>query len=547
MVASVVVGLILTASATQLVRGERRADAARWLRERAELIADATEEAVADTFDDLQSVAAFMRSSPEVDQERFAAYVSQINVNPAVVGIGYVQVVAGEDLEEHLAEARDDVPGYQLLAFDGTGGIGPALESRDVYYPLRFVHGGPFLDVVITETPIQSQVDALGFDVATEPLWNPALVQAVDYGGPSVSDLVGMGGIFEEQAFAVSYPITDRDGRLEGLLIAPGLEVLLTGDLGISISSSVVWSVENVAIRGEETDWPVWSRRLDLPGSEWVLAVEPAPEALKDLFPTTNWTTAVGGIVLTLLLASLLYLSRSRRREHREMLHLQQVSTDKDRFLAAVSHELRTPLTVVIGLASELADHDTFDAAERRELLEMISDHGQEAGAIVEDLLIAARSDIDRIAIRLEEVDPFAAVKLAIAVSPFDDLPVSGESPPVLTDPARLQQILRNLLTNAKRYGGPEVGIRVSTNRVITTITVADSGEPLAPTDEDAIFDPYTSVHDFGEQLGSIGLGLFISQKLARLMNGDLTYRHDGNHGLFEITLPCAEEPPPAQ
>ena len=73
------------------------------------------------------------------------------------------------------------------------------------------------------------------------------------------------------------------------------------------------------------------------------------------------------------------------------------------------------------------------------------------------------------------------------------------------------------------------------------SITVADDGDPISAAHQRAIFDPYTSAHEGSDQIGSIGLGLFISQKLARLMGGDLNYRHDGTHVLFELTLPRAE------
>lgn len=74
-------------------------------------------------------------------------------------------------------------------------------------------------------------------------------------------------------------------------------------------------------------------------------------------------------------------------------------------------------------------------------------------------------------------------------------------------------------------------------------VTVADDGAPIESSRQRQIFDPYTSAHESSDQLGSIGLGLFISLKLARLMGGDLRYRHDGTHVLFELFLPTQAAP----
>ncbi len=172
----------------------------------------------------------------------------------------------------------------------------------------------------------------------------------------------------------------------------------------------------------------------------------------------------------------------------------------------------------------------------------MIEEHGQEASAIVEDLLVAARSDIDKIVVSNDIVDLRKTIELSLTTSPIEGVPVIGDCRAVKADPSRVRQILRNLLTNAARYGGPQVEIRLSQNSTMGVITVADSGDPIPPDREQAIFGPYISAHEGGSQIGSIGLGLFISQKLARLMGGDLTYCHDGTHGLFTLSLPLAED-----
>ncbi len=539
-IALIVMGLAISIGVAVAAERDEEETASKWLSERAELIARATEETVDRAFADLRATAAFMQSTPQLTQREFDDFVARLEMNPGVIGIGYVAVVAGPEITDFLAEARRDVPQLDLLSFDGLGGIGPNNEPRQTYYPLRFVHGGPFLDIVIAETPIASQVDALGFDVATEPLWSPAFEKALVHGSPSVSELLGIGGVFEEQAFGVAHPLTKSDGSVEGVLVAPGLEILLTSDLGVAITNGVTWQVDNTPL--EEDDWPVWQRGLDLPGSTWTLSVEPTAASLAALSSdASRWILAVG-FVLTAAMATVAYQVRSRRRESRQLRRLSQLAEDKDRFLATVSHELRTPLTVVIGLAAELRGNGGVAAEEREELLRLIEDHGHEAGAIVEDLLVAARSDIDRIAVRPERVDAAAAIAQAIAASPFAEVPVVGACPPLLADPARIQQILRNLLTNADRYGGPEVEVRLSQSGALGTVVVADSGDALSPEQKQAIFDPYTSAHDHGQHLGSIGLGLFISQKLAQLMGGDLLYRHDGDHGLFELRLPLAEQ-----
>jgi signal transduction histidine kinase len=533
------VGLLLTIALTVRTRGNEQEAATRWLAERAELIARTTQETVDETLTDLKAVAAFLGASDSMDQERFDRFVGRLDMNPGVVGIGYVAVVDSSSLDSFLVDTRQDVPSFELLIFDGYGGVEPDYSPRPFYYPLRFIHGGPFMDRIVSETPIDSQIGALGFDVATEPLWVDQFQRALSAPGPSVSGLVDIGGLFEEQAFAATQPIRNSAGDLEGLLIAPGLDVLLTNDLGVAITSNVEWAVANETPDTEESDWPVWRRDLNLMGTTWTLTVTPTEAALRDLSSRGVLFVLAIGLLLTGAVATAAHQIRLRRREHAEVSQLHRQAEDKDRFLATVSHELRTPLTVVIGLASELTQSgDSIDASEHKELLRMIEEHGQEAGAIVEDLLVAARSDIDKIVVNAEVFDLREVIELSLVTAA--DVPVLGECGNVTADPTRVRQILRNLLTNAARYGGANVEIRLRQTPTESIVTVADDGEPISKEREQAIFDPYVSAHEGGAQIGSIGLGLFISRKLARLMGGDLTYGHNGTYSLFELSLPRA-------
>ncbi len=131
----------------------------------------------------------------------------------------------------------------------------------------------------------------------------------------------------------------------------------------------------------------------------------------------------------------------------------------KDRFIASVSHELRTPLSVVVGLAAELDRHDAdFTDDERREFMGMIRRQSREVSDIIDDLLVSTRINETSLTVFPEEFDLGRLVAQVI-----DDLPsevttrVTMESPDhvsVFADPVRTRQIVRNLLTNAYRYGG---------------------------------------------------------------------------------------------
>ena len=111
----------------------------------------------------------------------------------------------------------------------------------------------------------------------------------------------------------------------------------------------------------------------------------------------------------------------------------------------------------------------------------------------------------------------------------------------VWADPLRLRQIIRNLLTNATRYGGYNTWIEVSEHDDDVVITVFDDGSGVPKHRETLIFEAYESGHDGAVRAepGSVGLGLSVSRRLAELMDGSLTYlRREGCTG-FALSLPA--------
>jgi len=214
-----------------------------------------------------------------------------------------------------------------------------------------------------------------------------------------------------------------------------------------------------------------------------------------------------------------------------------QAVRSKDEFIANVSHELRTPLTAILGITSELASDDSLEDEERSELLELVSGQASEMANIVEDLLVAARADVGTISVQLKRVDIVAELLetingLGMSVEVPPEIP-----PPVHADPHRVRQILRNLLTNAQRYGGPRCRVTIGALRDAVWLEVRDNGDGIPDEESERIFEPYVT----SGARGSVGLGLSVSRQLAELMGGTLHYERSAAESVFRLRLPIAD------
>ncbi len=222
---------------------------------------------------------------------------------------------------------------------------------------------------------------------------------------------------------------------------------------------------------------------------------------------------------------------------------LEGLVRSKDQFIAAISHELRTPLSAVLGFAEEM--HDAMgDEDPLRSMMEVVADQSSEMASIIEDLLVVARSSFEDVSMAPRSIDlagEAAAVAEAIG-SRLTKRPRHELDPAIaFADPIRVRQIIRNLLTNADRYGGEDVLIRSGSDTAWAVLEICDSGPPLAPELRDRIFQPYESSGPVGGQPAAIGLGLAVSRTLARLMDGSLRYRHEDGWSIFELRLPVEQ------
>lgn len=222
---------------------------------------------------------------------------------------------------------------------------------------------------------------------------------------------------------------------------------------------------------------------------------------------------------------------------------LEELVTAKDIFVATVSHELRNPLAGIMGLSEEMRDHfDDFGESERHDLITLIAHQAAEMTTIVDDLLVAARSDVGEIAIVPELIDMRDFVtRLAAGVSPSLDIEIPEEDLQAWADPQRLRQIVRNLISNAHRHGGDEIRLITEGESESVVVTVADNGPGVEIGDAERIFEAYQRAGGQSVKQGSVGLGLSVARRLARLMKGDLEYAYREGWATFTVTLPRAE------
>jgi signal transduction histidine kinase len=227
----------------------------------------------------------------------------------------------------------------------------------------------------------------------------------------------------------------------------------------------------------------------------------------------------------------------------RQQAELTEAIRQRDTLVAAISHELRTPLTAVLGFIDVLRETEGEIADDdRKEFLTTAAGQAEELSHIIDDLLVAARLEqktleVTRVSVNLQA--QVAQVVEGLETSKSHTIDVQATPVRAWGDPGRVRQIVRNLITNAVRYGGPDIGVHIYSNGRTAHIRVLDNGDPIPGGDIDTIFSPYRVSSSRREAAGSIGLGLTISRQLANLMDGDITYRHDDANSIFDLELPA--------
>jgi PAS domain S-box-containing protein len=232
----------------------------------------------------------------------------------------------------------------------------------------------------------------------------------------------------------------------------------------------------------------------------------------------------------------------------------------KDEFLATLSHELRTPLNSILGW-SQFLKNSGAGGEDVAEGIDAIERNARVQTELINDLLDVARITSGKLRLNLESIDPARTVGAALdSVMPAANAKeieverlLEPDAGPITWDPARLQQVVWNLVNNAVKFTPKNGKIRVGLTRAesLVQITVTDNGQGIRPDFLPHLFERFRQGEGGARRgHGGLGLGLAIVKHLVEMHGGTVTASSAGvGHGsTFTVRLPVTAirglEPP---
>lgn len=233
----------------------------------------------------------------------------------------------------------------------------------------------------------------------------------------------------------------------------------------------------------------------------------------------------------------------------------QAASQSKSDFLAIMSHELRTPLNAIMGYADLLLMGVPEEPSEEQSRqLERINASARHLLDLIEEILTYSRTEAGHEEVHTERLaldelidDLLDGARRSAATKGLElEAQLPDEPIELVTDPAKVRQILANLLSNAIKFTNEgTMGLRVHTHRDDVVIEVWDMGIGIKEAQRAQMFEPFWQAEDPTTRTeGGTGLGLTVSRRLARLIGGDLEVTSEAGVGsTFSLTLPYVFEP----
>jgi signal transduction histidine kinase len=312
-------------------------------------------------------------------------------------------------------------------------------------------------------------------------------------------------------------------------------------------------------VPGRYTQVPVDCRLRTPDGAQDVEVVAARDDGVPHGAPETLWLVRARepGRALE---GELYRMSRSLHDANREVARLAEALADevreREQLLSVVSHELRTPVTVIRGynnllLSQRLGKLDD----QQRDFLEQSNRSCERLNRFIGDLLTACGEaggnglvDLQRASLERLLVDVMAYLRPLLDERELRvELRVDPDATWAHFDPARIEQVVTNLLSNAIRYSKPGTSVSVTTrsiaaaNHRFVELAVVDTGPGVATEDQTRIFEPYVRAAD-DHASGGLGLGLAICKRIVDAHGGTIAVCDEPGWGSrFSFTLPAAD------
>ena len=222
----------------------------------------------------------------------------------------------------------------------------------------------------------------------------------------------------------------------------------------------------------------------------------------------------------------------------------------KSSFLANMSHEIRTPLNAIIGFSSLMSDPE-IDDFDKKDFEKQILQNSDYLLCLIEDIIDVSKIESNQLSVKNQDVDVIALInqltqtfQLAILQDKEIRIVTDFKEPKIMVqiDKIRLEQILRNLISNAIKFT-PSGSVEVGCTRVkdFFVFSVKDTGIGIATEHQQVIFDRFMRINNSKEHLyRGTGIGLFLSKQLVEVFGGKIWVESEiGKGSVFYFTIPA--------
>ena len=245
-------------------------------------------------------------------------------------------------------------------------------------------------------------------------------------------------------------------------------------------------------------------------------------------------------------------LASARRLLEDQAAELEQESRYKSEFVANMSHELRTPLNALLIMSRLLAENRGRTMSDEQvRWAETIESSGKDLLALINDILDLSKIESGKLDLARDEIDPARTAEKLMRVfeaqARAKGLRIAAEVAPDLpaleTDRTRLEQVLRNFISNALKFTEKgQVTLRIARRGAEIAFAVQDTGIGIDTTQHEAVFDAFRQADGtISRRFGGTGLGLSISRELADLLGGRITLEsRPGEGSTFTLILPAS-------